>query len=90
MFTFFYSSQDSNIHNNVNSNQFLETNQSTNKYECITATALFDYQALDFDEISFDPYEQITNIKMIDEGWWRGECRGKTGLFPANYVKLNE
>uniref|UniRef100_A0A8C3B770 Hematopoietic cell-specific Lyn substrate 1 n=1 Tax=Cairina moschata TaxID=8855 RepID=A0A8C3B770_CAIMO len=40
------------------------------------------------DEISFDPDDTITHIEMVDEGWWRGQCRGKVGLFPANYVKL--
>jgi len=39
------------------------------------------------DEISFDPNDIITNIEMVDEGWWIGECRGKFGLFPANYVE---
>lgn len=56
----------------------------------LTATALYDYQAADFDEISFDPDEVISDIEMIDEGWWRGRCRGKVGLFPANYVQLNQ
>ncbi|CAM9213028.1 unnamed protein product [Lampetra fluviatilis] len=40
------------------------------------------------DEISFDPGEAITDIEMVDEGWWRGSCRGLHGLFPANYVEL--
>lgn len=52
------------------------------------AIALYDYEANDFDEISFDPEDIITNIDMIDEGWWTGECKGKVGLFPANYVQL--
>uniref|UniRef100_A0A4W3KB79 Cortactin n=1 Tax=Callorhinchus milii TaxID=7868 RepID=A0A4W3KB79_CALMI len=42
------------------------------------------------DEISFDPDDLITNIEMIDEGWWRGECKGRYGLFPANYVELKQ
>ncbi|CAF88576.1 unnamed protein product, partial [Tetraodon nigroviridis] len=42
----------------------------------ITAVALYDYQAAGDDEISFDPDDVITNIEMIDEGWWRGVCRG--------------
>jgi cortactin len=50
--------------------------------------ALWDYQAEDDDEISFDPGELITDIEMIDEGWWKGSCRGVTGIFPANYVEL--
>lgn len=40
------------------------------------------------DEISFDPDDIITNIEMIDDGWWRGVCKGRYGLFPANYVEL--
>ncbi|NXN99262.1 HCLS1 protein, partial [Rhinopomastus cyanomelas] len=52
------------------------------------AVALYDYQGEGEDEISFDPDDTVTHIEMVDEGWWRGQCRGKTGLFPANYVKL--
>lgn len=53
-----------------------------------SAIALYDYQASADDEISFDPDDIITNIEMIDEGWWRGFCHGQYGLFPANYVLL--
>ncbi|XP_066262937.1 src substrate cortactin [Euwallacea similis] len=56
----------------------------------ITAVALYDYQAAADDEISFDPDNLITHIEKIDEGWWRGLCKGKYGLFPANYVQCNE
>lgn len=56
----------------------------------ITAVALYDYQAAGDDEISFDPDDIITNIEMIDEGWWRGVCRGAYGLFPANYVEVRQ
>ncbi|XP_048478080.1 src substrate cortactin [Plutella xylostella] len=56
--------------------------------EGYTARALYDYQAAARDEISFDPGDVITNIIMIDEGWWQGLCKGAYGLFPANYVQL--
>ncbi|XP_072278189.1 src substrate cortactin isoform X2 [Pyxicephalus adspersus] len=56
----------------------------------ITAIALYDYQAAGDDEISFDPDDIITNIEMIDEGWWRGLCKERYGLFPANYVELRQ
>lgn len=39
------------------------------------------------DEISFDPDDIIENIELVDEGWWIGECHGKRGLFPSNYVE---
>ncbi|XP_001360062.2 hematopoietic lineage cell-specific protein [Drosophila pseudoobscura] len=54
------------------------------------ALALFDYQAADDDEISFDPDDLITHIEKIDDGWWRGLCKNRYGLFPANYVQVVE
>ncbi|XP_023372055.1 hematopoietic lineage cell-specific protein [Otolemur garnettii] len=54
----------------------------------ISAIALYDYQGEGSDELSFDPDDIITDIEMVDEGWWRGRCHGHFGLFPANYVKL--
>lgn len=55
----------------------------------IRARALYDYQAADESEISFDPGDIITHIDQIDEGWWQGLAPdGTYGLFPANYVEL--
>ncbi|EGT34766.1 hypothetical protein CAEBREN_17699 [Caenorhabditis brenneri] len=53
------------------------------------AMALWDYQAADDTEISFDPDDIITDIDQVDSGWWKGRApNGRIGLFPANYVKL--
>ncbi|XP_056628793.1 drebrin-like b isoform X4 [Triplophysa dalaica] len=55
----------------------------------VCAKALYDYQAADDTEISFDPDNIITSIEMIDEGWWRGYGPdGHFGMFPSNYVEL--
>ncbi|XP_054875307.1 drebrin-like protein A isoform X2 [Amphiprion ocellaris] len=55
----------------------------------ICARALYDYQAVDDSEITFDPDDIITQIDMLDEGWWRGfGPDGHYGMFPANYVEL--
>ncbi|RWS14052.1 drebrin-like protein isoform X1 [Dinothrombium tinctorium] len=57
----------------------------------LKARALYDYQAADETEISFDPDDIITHIEQIDEGWWQGMApNGTFGLFPANYVELIE
>ncbi|XP_065118020.1 drebrin-like a isoform X2 [Paramisgurnus dabryanus] len=62
-----------------------ETGDSTN----ICARALYDYQAADDTEITFDPGDIITDIDMIDDGWWRGyNPDGHYGMFPANYVEV--
>ena len=53
-------------------------------------TSLSSHVSAGDDEISFDPDDIITNIEMIDEGWWRGVCRGAYGLFPANYVEVRQ
>ncbi|CAK1550639.1 unnamed protein product [Leptosia nina] len=55
----------------------------------LTARALYDYQAADDTEITFDPGDIITHIEQIDAGWWQGlGPHGVFGLFPANYVEL--
>ncbi|XP_077399080.1 drebrin-like protein B isoform X2 [Vanacampus margaritifer] len=55
----------------------------------IRAKAVYDYQAADDTEITFDPDDIITGIEMVDEGWWRGYAPdGHYGMFPANYVEL--
>ncbi|XP_052316445.1 src substrate protein p85-like isoform X2 [Oncorhynchus keta] len=63
-----------------------------NDYEDLTcgqtAVAIYDYQGEADDEISFNPDDVITNIEMVDEGWWKGHCHGRIGLFPATFVKM--
>lgn len=57
--------------------------------EGMKARALYDYQAADDTEITFDPGDVITHIDTIDEGWWQGlGPDGTYGLFPANYVEV--
>ncbi|XP_077992017.1 drebrin-like protein B [Glandiceps talaboti] len=53
----------------------------------VCARAVYDYQAADESEISFDPEDVITNIEKIDSGWWQGQAPdGSYGMFPSNYV----
>ncbi|KAL5334944.1 hypothetical protein BJX70DRAFT_376629 [Aspergillus crustosus] len=55
-----------------------------------SAKALYDYEAAEDNEISFPDGAEIINIEFPDDDWWLGEYRGKTGLFPANYVQLDD
>ncbi|KAL4872142.1 hypothetical protein BDV12DRAFT_162365 [Aspergillus spectabilis] len=55
-----------------------------------TAKALYDYEAAEDNELSFPDGAEIINIEFPDDDWWLGEYRGKTGLFPANYVQLDD
>ncbi|XP_072311267.1 src substrate protein p85-like isoform X3 [Eucyclogobius newberryi] len=66
--------------------------EGENEYEDLThglkVKAIYDYKGEADDEISFNPEDIITNVEMIDEGWWKGHCHGRIGLFPAAYVEL--
>ncbi|KAF2397578.1 hypothetical protein EJ06DRAFT_533184 [Trichodelitschia bisporula] len=54
-----------------------------------TATAQYDYDAAEENELSFPDGATILNVEFPDDDWWFGEYNGKTGLFPANYVVLD-
>ncbi|XP_060564639.1 drebrin-like protein B isoform X2 [Ruditapes philippinarum] len=67
------------------------TQQNTGGDKGVCAQALYDYQAADDTEITFDPDDIITQIEQIDEGWWVGNAPdGSRGMFPANYVEVFE
>lgn len=54
-----------------------------------TYMALYDYDAADDDEVSFQENDTITNLETVDEGWVMGtvERTGQRGMIPANYLE---
>ncbi|KAJ8350700.1 hypothetical protein SKAU_G00258300 [Synaphobranchus kaupii] len=54
-----------------------------------TVRAMYDYIAVDNDEVSFKDGDVIVNVQSIDEGWMYGTVQRttKTGMLPANYVE---
>ncbi|XP_058534332.1 drebrin-like protein [Ochotona princeps] len=77
------------MHQGAGAEQYVQGQDLSGQGLC--ARALYDYQAADETEISFDPENLITGIEVIDEGWWRGYGPdGHFGMFPANYVELIE
>ena len=50
---------------------------------------MYDYEAQDEDEVSFQENDFISNTEPIDEGWMFGtvERTGQHGMLPANYVE---
>ncbi|KAI9681186.1 MAG: hypothetical protein M1817_002468 [Caeruleum heppii] len=55
-----------------------------------SAVALYDYEAAEDNELSFAEGSKITGLEFPDDDWWFGHQGGKEGLFPANYVQLDE
>ncbi|KAK7195948.1 paraflagellar rod protein 5 [Novymonas esmeraldas] len=56
--------------------------------EGATFHALFNYRARAPDELTFEAGQHIICISRApEEGWFRGVCNQRTGLFPINYVE---
>lgn len=56
-----------------------------------SAIVLYDYEKAEDNELELTEGDTITNIDMVDEDWWMGSnSKGESGLFPSNYVELNE
>ncbi|XP_066593037.1 unconventional myosin-Ie-like [Prorops nasuta] len=49
--------------------------------------ALYDYEPQDLDELGLKEGDILEVLKKHDGGWWHGRLKGKTGLFPSNYVE---
>ena len=49
---------------------------------------IFDYEAVEADELTLDVGDIITNVIKEDGGWWRGDLKGRNGVFPDNFVTV--
>ncbi|EZA57696.1 Myosin-Ie [Ooceraea biroi] len=49
--------------------------------------ALYDYEPQDLDELGLKEGDVLEVLKEHEGGWWHGRLKGKTGLFPSNYVE---
>lgn len=67
-----------------------ENNQDGNINATPSAIAEYDYEAAEDNELTFRENDKIINIEFVDEDWWLGELdgTGEKGLFPSNYVSL--
>ncbi|KAJ7590727.1 SH3-domain-containing protein [Mycena floridula] len=52
------------------------------------AEALYDYNSGDPGDLNLQENQRVLVTERTSGDWWTGEAGGKTGLFPASYVKL--
>jgi len=57
------------------------------KQEPNTVQALFDFDPQEEGELQFRRNDVITVLDKHDANWWKGQCHGRTGMFPAPYVQ---
>ncbi|CAK9796902.1 NOSTRIN [Anthophora plagiata] len=76
-------------HSEDNNNQEVDAPETTGKSDGTEqCRAIYQYSANLNDELSLSPGDLITVHQKQPDGWWIGECRGRTGIFPATYVQL--
>ena len=54
-----------------------------------TAIAIYNYQAVQADELNLSKGDQVTVLQKSTDGWWQVFCNGKTGWIPSNYLNVN-
>ncbi len=52
------------------------------------ASALYQFDAENENELSFQAGDVITLLSQLDENWYEGELNGATGIFPTSYVEI--
>ncbi|GME80416.1 unnamed protein product [Ambrosiozyma monospora] len=52
------------------------------------AEALYDYHPQQPDDLELRVGAKIIIQEKMSPSWWRGTSNGRTGVFPANYVKI--
>jgi signal transducing adaptor molecule len=48
--------------------------------------ALFTFQPTDAGELAFEKGDIIKVVDRVYKDWWRGQLKGRTGIFPVNHV----
>ncbi|KZC08699.1 PREDICTED: uncharacterized protein LOC107186932 [Dufourea novaeangliae] len=77
-------------HSEDNNNQEVDGAETASKIDSSAeqCRAIYQYSANLNDELSLSPGDLITVHQKQPDGWWIGECRGRTGIFPATYVQV--
>ncbi|XP_059056686.1 CD2-associated protein-like [Achroia grisella] len=62
----------------------METNANP-KVSCIVN---YTYDASEPDELTIRPGDVLREVERLSGGWWKGELRGRRGMFPDNFVTV--
>lgn len=54
------------------------------------ARVAFSYQPQNEDELQLEVSDVIEVLEEVEEGWWKGVLKGRIGVFPSNFVVLEE
>ncbi|KAL4706607.1 hypothetical protein ACJJTC_009019, partial [Scirpophaga incertulas] len=60
----------------------------TNTNQKVSCVANYAYDASESDELTIRPGDVLRDVERLPGGWWRGELRGRRGMFPDNFVSV--
>lgn len=55
----------------------------------ILAEAVFDHVAIEAEELAFRAGDVIEVLETVNRDWWWGSTGGRTGWFPAAFVRVS-
>ncbi|KAJ8365197.1 hypothetical protein SKAU_G00140280 [Synaphobranchus kaupii] len=58
--------------------------------EGVYGVALYDFRALEAGELDFDVGDRIRVVSTLEDGWLEGRLRGRSGVFPHRFVRLED
>ncbi|XP_070707432.1 dynamin-binding protein isoform X2 [Pempheris klunzingeri] len=56
----------------------------------VYVVALYEFRAMEPGELDFDMGDRIRVISTLEDGWLEGELRGRRGIFPHRFVKIED
>jgi signal transducing adaptor molecule len=62
------------------------TSSTTEGYAVTRVRALHGFEPTEPNELAFEKGDVIKVVNREYKDWWRGQLRGRTGIFPVNYV----
>ncbi|CEP09015.1 hypothetical protein [Parasitella parasitica] len=74
-------------YSNINSTSI--ANNTPNETNGMPVKALYDFEAVNAEELNIRQGDIIIVTKKDDSGWWEGTLKGQTGIFPSNYVDVD-
>ncbi|KAM9329741.1 SH3 domain-containing protein 19 [Gastrophryne carolinensis] len=52
------------------------------------AVVVHDFAGEQDDDLNLNSGEIVYLLEKVDKEWYRGKCKGNTGMFPANHVRI--
>ena len=54
----------------------------------VRGVVLYDYSAVEEDELSLGKGDTITILETYDDDWWMVKVDARVGLAPSNYTRM--